>query len=123
MSLSENDTRALRAAAHKLKPIVLIGKAGVTDAVLTELNIALDHHELIKIKVPGEDREARRAAIESVAAQSDAQLVQVIGHIAVLYRKAPQETKKKPPPKPKPTLKSRRAEPARKPPARVRPRS
>lgn len=123
MSLSENDTRALRAAAHKLKPIVLIGKAGVTEAVLTELNIALDHHELIKIKVPGEDREARRAAIESVAAQSDAQLVQVIGHIAVLYRKAPQETKKKPPPNPKPTLKSRRAEPARKPPTRVRPRS
>ena len=121
MSLSENDTRALRAAAHKLKPIVLIGKAGVTEAVLTELNIALDHHELIKIKVPGEDREARRAAIEAVAAQSDSQLVQVIGHIAVLYRKAPKETKKLQ--KPKATLKTRRAEPARKPPTRVRPRS
>jgi RNA-binding protein len=121
MSLSENDTRALRAAAHKLKPIILIGKAGVTEAVLAELNIALDHHELIKIKVPGEDREARRAAIESVTAQSGAQLVQVIGHIAVLYRKAPQETKK--PQKTKPTLKARRAEPARKPPMRARPRS
>ena len=121
MSLSENDTRALRAAAHKLKPIILIGKAGVTEAVLAELNIALEHHELIKIKVPGEDREARRAAIESVAAQSGAELVQVIGHIAVLYRKAPQEIKKNQ--KHKPTLKARRAEPTRKPPARVRPRS
>jgi len=100
---------------------VLIGKAGVTEAVLAELNIALDHHELIKIKVPGEDREARRAAIEAVAKQSGAHLVQVIGHIAVLYRKAPQETKK--PQKPKATVKARRAEPARKPPARVRPRS
>lgn len=120
MSL-ENDMRALRAAAHKLKPILLVGKAGITEAVLTELNIALDHHELIKIKVPGEDRAARRAAIEAMAAQSDSRLVQVIGHIAVLYRKAPQETKKLP--KPKATLKTRRAEPARKPPARVRPRS
>ena len=121
MTLSANDTRALRAAAHKLKPIVLIGKAGVTEAVLAELNIALDHHELIKIKVPGEDREARRVAIEAVAGQSGAQLVQVIGHIAVLYRKAPQETKKLQ--KPKPALKSQRAAPVRKPPARVRPRS
>ena len=122
MSLSENDTRALRAAAHKLKPIVLIGKAGITEAVLAELNIALDHHELIKIKVPGEDREARRLAIEAVAAQSGAQLVQVIGRIAVLYRKGSKEAKK-PQQKPKPTLKSHRAEPARKPLARVRPRS
>jgi hypothetical protein len=56
-----------------------------------------------------------------VTAQSGAQLVQVIGHIAVLYRKGPQETKK--PQKPKPTLKSRGAAPTRKPPARVRPRS
>lgn len=120
MTLPEKDPRALRAAAHKLKPIVLIGKSGVTEAVLAELNIALDHHELIKIKVPGEDREARRAAIETVTAQSGAQLVQVIGHIAVLYRKGP-ETKK--PQKPKPTLKSRGAAPTRKPPARVRPRS
>ena len=122
MPLSENDTRALRAAAHKLKPIVLIGKAGVTDAVLAELNIALGHHELIKIKVPGEDRAARRVAIDAVAKQSDAQLVQVIGHIAVLYRKAPQATKQ-PPQKPKSRLKARGAEPTRKPPARARPRS
>lgn len=122
MTLSENDSRALRAAAHKLKPIVLIGKAGITEAVLAELNIALDHHELIKIKIPGEDRETRRAAIESVTAQSNAQLVQVIGHIAVLYRKTPQKSSKSSR-KPKPTLKSRRAEPARKPPVRVRPRS
>ena len=122
MSLSENDSRALRAAAHKLKPIVLIGKAGVTEAVLAELNIALDHHELIKIKVPGEDRDARRVAIEAVAAQSGAQLVQVIGRIAVLYRQAPKETKK-PPHKSKPTLKSARMAPTRKPPGRVRPRS
>lgn len=122
MSLPENDTRALRAAAHKLKPIVLIGKAGVTEAVLAELNIALDHHELIKIKIPGEDREARRAAIEAVTTQSSAQLVQVIGRIAVLYRKAPQAAKK-PQPKIKAMSKPRRAEPARKPPTRVRPRS
>jgi len=121
MSLSENDTRALRAAAHKLKPIILIGKAGVTEALLAELNIALDHHALVKIKIPGENREARHAAIEVVAKQSGAQLVQIIGHIAVLYRKPPQEAKK--PQKPKPTVKARRAEPARKPPARVRPRS
>lgn len=91
MSLIKKDIPNLRGAAHKLKPVVLLGKAGLTETVLAEINTALNFHELIKVKVAGEDRDERRALIDAMAQQTGALLVQVIGRIAVLYRAAPQE--------------------------------
>src|SRR3546814_4096885 len=63
-----------------------VGGKGLTDAVVAEVASALEHHELIKVKVAATDREARDALIEELAARADAVLVQRIGHVAILYR-------------------------------------
>lgn len=77
----------LKSLAHNLKPVVLIGNNGVTDAVIKEIDRALTDHELIKIRIYGADRDSRREAIDDVCAQTSAELVQVIGNIGVIYRK------------------------------------
>ena len=86
--LTPAQNRFLRGQAHELKAMLQVGGKGVTDALLQELDAALEHHELVKIKVAGEDRDARDAMIGEIAARSDAALVQRIGHVAVLYRPA-----------------------------------
>lgn len=84
--LTSAQTRFLRGQAHDLKAMLQVGGKGVTDALLAEINGALEHHELIKVKVAGEDREARDAMIAQIAERTEAALVQRIGHTAVLYR-------------------------------------
>jgi RNA-binding protein len=84
--LTSAQTRFLRGQAHDLKAMLQVGGKGVTDALLAEIDGALEHHELIKVKVAGGDREARDAMIEQIAERTDAALVQRIGHTAVLYR-------------------------------------
>ena len=84
--LTAAQTRFLRGQAHGLKAILQVGGKGVTDALLAEIDGALEHHELIKIKVAGEDRDARDAMIETIANRAGAALVQRIGHTAILYR-------------------------------------
>lgn len=91
--LSEDQKRHLRRLGHNLKPVVLMGAAGLTPAVMKEIELALDHHELIKVKVVAEDREAKRALIESIAGQTGAAIAQAIGHIVLLYRPNPKKTK------------------------------
>ncbi len=85
-SLTNAQTRFLRGQAHDLKAMLQIGGKGITDAVIAELDGALEHHELIKIKIAAEDREARDAMIGELAQRSGAALVQRIGHVAILYR-------------------------------------
>ncbi|GHA68990.1 RNA-binding protein [Lysobacter bugurensis] len=80
--------RFLRGQAHDLKAMLQIGGKGLTDAVIAEVELALEHHELIKVKVAAEDREARDAMITALAERSGAALVQRIGHTAVLYRQS-----------------------------------
>ena len=63
-----------------------VGGKGITDALVAEVDLALEHHELVKVKVGGEDREARDAMIGDLASRVGAALVQRIGHTAVLYR-------------------------------------
>ena len=87
MSLKANQMRHLRSLAHNLKPVVLLGQHGLTEAVLTEIELALAHHELIKIRIPGMDRDDKRDTIEAICGQTGAELVQAIGHMAVLFRK------------------------------------
>ncbi len=89
MPLSPRQKRALRAKAHKLKPVVITGQAGITDAVLKEIDHALSHHELLKVRVNAEDRQARKEMIERISHQLGAELVQILGHVATLYRENP----------------------------------
>lgn len=77
----------LKAKAHHLKPVILIGAKGLTNAVIEETNIALDAHELIKIKIYGVERDDRKLIIQQICAETAAELVQSIGNSAVLYRK------------------------------------
>ena len=86
MSLNNKQIRHLRALAHSLKPVVLIGGAGLTDNVINEINQALDDHELIKVRVNADDRDDKKDMIESIVRQTDAEHVQTIGHIGIFYR-------------------------------------
>jgi RNA-binding protein len=84
--LTSAQTRFLRGQAHDLKAMLQIGGKGVTESVVAEIGEALEHHELIKVKLAAEDREARDAMIGEISKRSGAALVQRIGHIAILYR-------------------------------------
>ncbi|MBB1059826.1 ribosome assembly RNA-binding protein YhbY [Marilutibacter spongiae] len=86
--LTAAQTRFLRGQAHGLKAMLQVGGKGITDALVAEIDNALEHHELIKVKVGAEDREARDAMIEALAERTHAALVQRIGHTAVLYRQS-----------------------------------
>ncbi|WBS05065.1 ribosome assembly RNA-binding protein YhbY [Pseudoduganella sp. SL102] len=86
LNLTPVERSALRAEAHALKPIVLIGEAGLTEAVMKEIELGLDSHGLIKVRVFGDDREARIEMYETICAQLEAAPVQHIGKLLVLYR-------------------------------------
>lgn len=85
-ALTNAQNRFLRGQAHGLKAMLQIGAKGVTDAVIAELDAALEHHELIKVKVAAADRDARDAMIGELAARCEAALVQRIGNVAIVYR-------------------------------------
>ena len=85
-ALTSAQTRFLRGQAHELKAMLQVGGKGITDALVAEVDLALEHHELVKVKVGGEDRDARDAMIADLAGRVGAALVQRIGHTAVLYR-------------------------------------
>lgn len=80
--------KKLRAAAHTLKPVVMIGQSGLTTAVLAEIEQALDSHELIKVKIRAE-RDKRKLISEKICADTGAELIQDIGQITVIYRLSP----------------------------------
>lgn len=85
--------KQLRALAHGLKPVVIIGQAGLTDNVINEIIIALEAHELIKVKVRFEKAE-RQSILEQILLTTPAQHIQSIGQIFVLFAPAPQKNKK-----------------------------
>ena len=86
IALTAAQNRFLRGQAHDLKAMLQVGGKGITDALVAEVDLALEHHELIKVKVAADDREARDAMIADLVERTDATLVQRIGHTAVLYR-------------------------------------
>lgn len=88
MPLKEKQKRHLRGLLHQRKPVVIIGGAGLTDNVMLEIDNALAHHELIKVKINADDRAARQAMIEQISEQTQSELVQTIGHTASFYRQA-----------------------------------
>jgi len=86
MSLPEKTRRELRSRGHALKPVVSIGNAGLSKAVLRELELSLEHHELMKVRIGGAERELRRQMIGDICRQLNAELVQAVGHVALIYR-------------------------------------
>ena len=91
MQLSANQKRYLRGIAHGLDPVVMVGQKGVTPALLKELDGALAHHELVKVKLADADREDRAETIEALRDASNATLVQTIGRTACFFRRNPKE--------------------------------
>jgi putative YhbY family RNA-binding protein len=94
LNLNPAQRRALKARAHHLQPVVLIGDAGLTPTVLREIDINLKSHELIKIRVFGDDRAARAALIEAICTPLQAAAVQHIGKILVIFRPRPADEAK-----------------------------
>jgi RNA-binding protein len=91
IELTPKERQALKALAHGLKPVVLLGSAGLSPSVVKEIDRALLSHELIKVKVPGDDRAEREAVFASLAESLSAARVQAIGKLLVLFRPAPEE--------------------------------
>lgn len=91
ITLTSAERRALRARAHALRPTVMIGSAGLTEAVLKEIDQALKSRELIKIRVLGDDRESRENALQRICEALDAAPVQAVGKMLVVFRPRPEE--------------------------------
>ncbi len=88
MTLTPKQRSYLRALAHDRRPVVTTGQKGLTPAVLAEIDGALGHHELIKIRLNVADRDAREAMTREICAGTAGEWVQSIGRIAVIYRPA-----------------------------------
>ncbi|HDY7738161.1 TPA: ribosome assembly RNA-binding protein YhbY [Vibrio vulnificus] len=88
MNLSTKQKQHLKGLAHSLKPVVLMGANGLTEAVLAEIEIALNFHELIKVKISSEDRETKLLIVDAIVRETRAEKVQVIGKTLVLYRQS-----------------------------------
>ena len=91
--LKNNQKKHLKALAHNKKPVVIIGNNGLTSTVLEEIDKALIHHELIKIRVNAEDRDQRETMVQRIGTELTAELVQRIGHIATFFRRNPEHSK------------------------------
>jgi RNA-binding protein len=89
--LSDTHKKHLRGLANRLRPIVMIGNAGLTDNVLVEIENGLDRHELIKVRIRAGDRKGRDSIIDTICEQTHAQRVQRVGNVMVLYRHNPQQ--------------------------------
>lgn len=95
--MNPEQLKQLKTKAHELKPVIMIGQAGLTEAVGKEIELALDTHELIKIKIRAE-REERKQMQQQICTETQAELIQSIGQVVVIYRRKPEQAKKKPAP-------------------------
>jgi RNA-binding protein len=91
MDVSESQKKFLRGLGHALKPAVIVGDAGVSEALLREFDSTIGHHELIKVRVRGADRQRRNEIIEELCRRGSAVLVTRIGNVALLYRRNAEE--------------------------------
>ena len=87
MAIGSKIKQKLRASAHPLKPVVIIGNRGLTEAVQLEIERALLTHALIKIRIQADTAKTRTEMIQKICADRSAELIQIIGHIVVIYRK------------------------------------
>ncbi len=91
LPLTKQERLTLKARAHHLNPVVMVGQKGLTQAVIDETHTALQAHELIKVRVLGDDREERLAICQKLCEATGAQWVQHIGKLLVLYRPRQEE--------------------------------
>jgi putative YhbY family RNA-binding protein len=91
ISLTPRDRARLKARAHALEPTVALGNAGLTKAVIAEVDRALATHELVKVKIQGDDRELRKQIGDEIGAATDAAVVHRVGKIVILFRPKPDE--------------------------------
>lgn len=92
MKLSSAQKRHLRALGHHLKPVVRVGQHGLGENVLQEIELALDSHELVKIKIAA-DRDARKAMAAEIVDRTGAEAIHSIGQVIVLFRRNPEKPK------------------------------
>lgn len=92
MNLTTKQKQYLKGLAHDLKPVVMLGQYGLTEGVLAEIDAALGHHELIKVKVSAADRDTKKLIVEAIVRESKGVQVQVMGNVLTLFR--PSEEKK-----------------------------
>lgn len=88
ITLTTKQKQYLKSLAHHLSPVVMLGGNGLTEGVLAEIDHALDHHELIKVKIAGEDRDTKQLIIDAIVRETKAVEVQTIGHVLVLFRQS-----------------------------------
>ncbi|AKO31613.1 RNA-binding protein [[Haemophilus] ducreyi] len=88
MTLTTKQKQFLKGLAHHLSPVVMLGGNGLTEGVLAEIDNALQHHELIKVKIAGADREMKQLIINAIIRETNAINIQTIGHILVLFRQS-----------------------------------
>lgn len=86
MTLTGKQKNYLRGVAHNLNPIVTIGGKGLTDAVMNEVELALNQHELVKVKMPSNSKAEKVALMAQITGQSNSEPVQIIGRVGVIYR-------------------------------------
>jgi len=92
MELTSAQIKRLRAESHRLnlKPVVIIGQKGLGENLHEEIEVALSHHELLKLRIPALDKAAKRELAALICARHDAQLIQSIGNVIVIYRSNPE---------------------------------
>ncbi|GAC14909.1 ribosome assembly RNA-binding protein YhbY [Aliiglaciecola lipolytica] len=88
MKLSNKQKQYLKGLAHPLKPVIQLGNNGLTEGVLAEIENALTFHELIKVKVPSDDREEKQLIMDAIIRETAAIKLQVIGHTLIMYRQS-----------------------------------
>lgn len=89
MPLTKKQIRQLKSLVHHLNPVVIIGQNGLTEAVFNELDVTLNTHELIKVRLNAGGREERREMISNICDRCGTELVQSIGHVAAFFRRNP----------------------------------
>jgi RNA-binding protein len=91
MALTSKQVAHLKALAHDKKPVILLGHKGITDAVIKETHAALLAHELIKVRLAGEEKEALDAEAAEMKARTGAELISRLGKVATLYKRHPDD--------------------------------
>ncbi|MEE0986123.1 MAG: ribosome assembly RNA-binding protein YhbY [Succinivibrionaceae bacterium] len=93
MELTTKQRQYLKVKAAELKPVVMIGKNGITESVIEEIKSSIEHHELIKVKAKAEDREQRDELAQYLAEQSESTVVQFLGNNLTLFKQAKKNSK------------------------------
>ena len=86
MNLTTKQKQFLKGLAHDKKPIVQLGNNGLTEGVVAENENALGHHELIKVKIPTDDRDEKQLIADAIVRETHSNKIQIIGHTLVLYK-------------------------------------